>query len=678
MTCATCANTHVSIKNLPSRDGFDLEIAICHHCGHYFQTPEQYRDVYSTGEFSEEARHSSEPTDTKIKELDKRALDRIEFYADILEPHQHVLEVGSSIGSFIHLLKLMGKEVKGLEPDPVYAAFSHQQYFLNQDSGLLEDYQSNEQFNLICSFHVIEHVQHLNTFIQKAWDLLTDNGELLFECPSLDIHMYGNMRTTIWKPHMHYFTLASMYALLSQKFDVLELGYYGMSLYVHARKAKSSTFSERKFQGYLRSSKRTSALIRVIPGVSVAGVDKFKLKQLFLQPLMQKRGNKLSRYKTLGTFAIKGLLYEKRESGFGGPKATHVSYYSAWENAGDTVLSKAVRTVLNSKLTNTWSLKNITAPVTEKVIDQINRGQYLVIGGGGVLLPDSNSNRISGWQWAISKEQLNRITVPIIVFAIGYNYFKGQTPDELFVQNLNALIKRADFFSLRNFGSIEKVKSLVEPSLHDKIIYQPCPTTVISRFFPLIKKQKGTKKIGFNVAYDRYPKRFGEDMYLILDQLALTAKEISQKGYKIYCINHLKGDEKFELSLRKHNVQYTAVNLQHTLPVETINFYNDMELVFGARGHAQMIPFGTNTRIISLGTHDKLKFFLKDINALDWYEDLTYEPEQLKERLLERFYRVNELKNGNDTDELLHQTQTELFKITQENLDRINKLINKG
>lgn len=673
--CPACSSKSVKVKDFTSREGFSISINMCLNCGHYFQPAKNYEDLYTSGEFSKKARESAAPTAEKIKELDKRALERTEFYKNILAKHHSVLEVGSSIGSFLHLLKIMGKEVSGLEPDPVYAAFSENQYFFHQDSDLLESYRTGKSFDLICSFHVIEHIQNLSAFMDKVWSLLQENGALLFECPSLDIHAYGDMKFTIWKPHMHYFTLASMYALVSQKFDVVEIGYYGMSIYVYAKKSNENTYNQRKFSSYKRKSGNTARLVSLTPSLSIPPVSKHKLRQFVLQPLLQKGAQgKLSRYVQLSSFAAKAFFYKKREEGKGKNRATHISYYSGWENAGDTVLSKAVRQVFNTKFHNSWHLKSLKDKVDHNLIQQVNNSRYLLIGGGGVLLPDTNKNRVSGWQWAVSPRQLKDINVPVVIYSIGYNYFRGQQPDEFFIKNLNALIERADFFSLRNYGSIERVKELINKNLHHKIIYQPCPTTVINKFFSVAKKENHSKNVGFNLAFDRYEKRFGKDMYIILDQLAMTAKKLEQRGYNIFCINHLKGDDKFELSLNKFNVKYQSVNLQYTLPQETIDFYRNMEIVLGARGHAQMIPFGVNTRILSLGTHEKLKYFLQDIDQLDWYEDLSHEPERISERLLEKFHNINE-KNSESTDQKINMRQEELYRITLSNLEILSNYI---
>ena len=104
---------------------------------------------------------------------------------------------------------------------------------------------------------------------------------------------------------------------------------------------------------------------------------------------------------------------------------SHVTYYIIG-NAGDIALSQCVRRMFekNFKLIN-WNLIKISNTVDKRIIDKINHTKALIIGGGGLFLPDTNENVISGWQWGISGDLLNKIEVPIIVYSVGYNYFYG-------------------------------------------------------------------------------------------------------------------------------------------------------------------------------------------------------------------------------------------------------------
>jgi polysaccharide pyruvyl transferase WcaK-like protein len=467
-----------------------------------------------------------------------------------------------------------------------------------------------------------------------------------------------------------------MYALLSKNgFSVIEINFIGSAVYAIAQKASKTTFDQHTFNNYKKRFLRTFRLVKYFPKfpISIKGTN---TSQLILQYLLAKNNNRtLKEVISLATFSIKNINYIKKEKGSRSKKASHVSYFSGWENAGDTVLSKCVRSLFNKSFSNGWNLIKLTDPVRGKNIEKINQSDYLLIGGGGVLLPDSNANSISGWQWAIDPTFWEKIKVPVIVFGIGYNFFKGQKNSGLFIDNLEKLVTRADFFSLRNHGSIKKVCELLPEKLHNKIAYQPCPTTIIRSLYPSLKSKKGSNLIGINIAFDRYERRFGKNIYTILDQIALAMKQIEELGFQIINVCHLENDSKFEISLDQRSVKYQTVNLQFMLPNEVYDFYNKVELMFGMRGHAQMIPFGLNTKIISLGTHDKIRYFLEDINALDWYIDVNQAPESLSLEMLGKFNQLMFVEK-NETEKRLGEQQEVLTDVTQENMNKILKVVN--
>lgn len=663
-------------RDLPSRDGSVITLYSCQNCTHNFQDPKNYQDIYSSGNFTRQARGSSNIPDTaKIKALDSKALIRLHFYRQLIADWHRVLEVGSSIGSFLHLLKIQGKEVNGIEPDPDYSTFSETQYNITQESVLLEQFEPSEKFDAVCSFHVIEHVGDPQSFVKQIHRLLEPNGKVLIECPSWEIHAFGSQKHTVWQPHIQYFTQASIYKLCSEYFKVLKVGFLGIALYIYAEKTHSPSYDHKIFEKLRSRSKMVFIWNKLIPRIRLnQGLLPLTTTQLLLQPLLQHTlSQTLNKTWVLGKFALKESVYRITEAGLKANRAVHLSYFRGWENAGDTVLSKCVRDSFREIRPQSWKLREVTAPVNQKLIREINNGGFLLIGGGGLLLPDSNPNSKSGWQWAASREDIDQIKVPIFIYAIGYNYFHGQEPERLFKESLAHIIRRSSFFSLRNHGSIRAVSHLVPPDLHHRIRFQPCPTTLIRHLTPSVPPKKSTKNIAINMAFDRYPKRFGPYIYVILDQLALALKAISKKGYRIFNICHLKEDAKFEISLDKHQVEYQTIQLQFALPGEVYRVYNNMDLVMGMRGHAQMIPFGLNCKIISLGSHNKLRYFLEDIDAIDWFIDLKTDPHHIKDRILELFDTIYHEKTA--TEERLIQQQRLLLATTRKNALEIEEIL---
>lgn len=87
-----------------------------------------------------------------------------------------------------------------------------------------------------------------------------------------------------------------------------------------------------------------------------------------------------------------------------------------------------------------------------------------------------------------------------------------------------------------------------------------------------------------------------------------------------------------------------------------------------------MIPFGLNTKIISLGTHNKLKYFLEDIDAVDWFVDLNMDLTFLRECIVDSFEKIAEI-NKTHTEDRLIQKQLELNSKNEENFEIISRLI---
>ena len=350
--------------------------------------------------------------------------------------------------------------------------------------------------------------------------------------------------------------------------------------------------------------------------------------------------------------------------------------YCVAGNAGDTVLSQCVRkTWMTQFRVKGWDLYSVKAKVTDDTIAGINRNKGLIIGGGGLFLPDTNKNDISGWQWAISSEQLNRIKVPVFVYSVGYNYFPGQKPQKLFCDNLKRLAEKSSFFGLRNQGSVNAVRELLPEEIREKVVFQPCTTTLARKLLGCsIPSHKKTGNVALNIAFDRAERRFGDDKEVILSNVAKAAKKIEERGYRIIYVCHLIKDDQFIPYLKREGVKYRLEDLSCRYPDYIYQFYNQIDLVMGMRGHAQMIPFGMNCEIISLGTHDKMKWFLEDIHATDWYVDMRENPDCLADRIIEKFVKIHE-ENNEETKKKLAESQEALWKITENNLADIQKIL---
>ena len=99
-----------------------------------------------------------------------------------------------------------------------------------------------------------------------------------------------------------------------------------------------------------------------------------------------------------------------------------------------------------------------------------------------------------------------------------------------------------------------------------------------------------------------------------------------------------------------------------------------MDVVIGMRGHGIWIPFGVNCQIISLGNQNKTKWFLEDIDAMDWYIDITEQPEILGEKIFDKFVEIHEV-NRQETNDRLLKAQQNLWQITCSNMEKIKRIL---
>ncbi len=354
----------------------------------------------------------------------------------------------------------------------------------------------------------------------------------------------------------------------------------------------------------------------------------------------------------------------------------HLGVHGNVGNGGDTLLFAAVRQLFQKEFAPTnFTLFQVRDEVTEKTIEKINQHDALVIGGGGLLLADTNTNSRSGWQWACPTELLDKIKVPIIVFAIGYNRFRGQSEfTDVFYKNVCKLVEKSAFFGLRNYGSIEALKQYLPVELHKKLIFQPCPTTLLSYCYPYIKPKNIEKSISVNIAFDRPHLRFGNQENEILGNIAKVLLKFQKEGWKIKLFNHMGKDKEALAFLNTQGLYPEQVKLFNVAPQTVIEEYSKVSLALGMRGHAQMIPFGLNVPILSLISHDKLGFFLDDIGHPEWGVEIK--SPNFKNNL---YYKLNFLTNElENTSDKISNAQEKLWKVTQQNLQSIKTSIEKG
>lgn len=357
-----------------------------------------------------------------------------------------------------------------------------------------------------------------------------------------------------------------------------------------------------------------------------------------------------------------------------GEQVAHVALFAdGEENAGDKVLPEAVRSCFTADTgPDHWHQQHAHLLVDEAGLERLNARRAVIVGGGGLFLPDTAPNGNSGWQWNIPDDVLARITTPLAVFAVGYNVFDGQRyRRERFADSLRALVERSAFFGLRNHGSVARVRELLPASLREKVRYQPCPTTVAHHLDPRLAEPAAREDtVLINCAYDRAGLRFGHDYGHFLAEMAAAVRAMSASTQVRYAA-HMPADERFVDDLRREHGLTLPVEPLYLLSNDAVrDLYRRTRLVIGMRGHAGMIPFGCGTPVISLVSHPKLAYFLADIDRPDW--GVSVHERALGARLAERARAVLADHPAAVAD--VRDRQRMLWSVTRDNLALLREL----
>ena len=130
-----------------------------------------------------------------------------------------VLEIGASDGSFLKVLKdqFPNLKITAVETDDI--TLESRRKIVGKDnsfSSLDELIEKNREFDIVCFFHVFEHIKEVAEFLEKIKKILAPNGRVLIEVPSLDdpllsiYHSEPYERFYFQKQHPFVYTASSL------------------------------------------------------------------------------------------------------------------------------------------------------------------------------------------------------------------------------------------------------------------------------------------------------------------------------------------------------------------------------------------------------------------------------------------------------------------------------------
>jgi len=320
-------------------------------------------------------------------------------------------------------------------------------------------------------------------------------------------------------------------------------------------------------------------------------------------------------------------------------------------NAGDFLLGPATRQWFeNNVFKANFSHKSCRDNFDESVINKIN-SEYdaILVGGGGLILPDTNPNNVSCWQWKISKSDIEKISIPIYVVSIGYNLFyfqnicmphrdsnyEDKSRLKIFNENISTLIDKSKFFSVRHKGDIRCLKEHVAPHLHDKISFQFCPTVEYAK--SLASDKNPTNTLAFEIKEDRTWRRYyNTSKEQVFNDILKFCKEIKDQK-EIAILLHEPNNNKIVQYLNNNGIKPRVIQ-NFKVPVKKIiENFQSIDTLYCMAGHSQMVSMALGCNTKSILTHDKLRFFLEDTNKYRYQNYINPNSENMYKKLMDTY-----------------------------------------
>lgn len=288
-----------------------------------------------------------------------------------------------------------------------------------------------------------------------------------------------------------------------------------------------------------------------------------------------------------------------------------------------------------------WGHKNFDLDFVNRVNAESN---MLLIGGGG-MLDGGRKKGHTGMAFNLPLHLWDKITVPMVFYAVGYNLFDGQYywHNKKLKKVLEYISQRDDIiFSVRNDGSLERLTDAVGDirgivsEIPDPGLYVPSGNSVCCAI------QKDHINIVLQLAGDNIYNRFKLDFYKripLIGEIILNRKlhgkfhslgrmfEALREKYNfnlILCPHLVRDFYIFDKFVTANSPKFTRFHCTASPVLKGVDgsrvffdLYRQADLVIGMRGHSVICAVGTSTPVIGLSSHQKIEGFLNKMGLGD-------------------------------------------------------------
>ena len=193
----------------PLRNIISLESGLIYVDPVPFENTEEF---YKT-EYRKSYKGVHRPKPKHIYRAGKIAMERYSRLSQYLPEGANCLDAGSSSGEFVYFLNKRDFRAQGVEANLPYAEYSESELDLSITKSSFSEFKTDEKFDLISMFHVLEHLENPVRDLSHLGQFLKPGGKLAIEVPNI---LYPNMAFSHkWHPgHLFSYTDQTLSLLL--------------------------------------------------------------------------------------------------------------------------------------------------------------------------------------------------------------------------------------------------------------------------------------------------------------------------------------------------------------------------------------------------------------------------------------------------------------------------------
>ena len=188
--CDLCGAREVEEVAKLDRHGNPLRTVICGKCGLVWTDPisteEALRRFYCE-EYRPEYKGISRPTLLHVYREGKVAARRFRYLEGLLKPGATIIDVGSGGGEFVYLMRRLGLDAQGVQPDDGYARYSQEELGIPIHLGFVREVRlPPESCHMVTLYHALEHMASPSEVLAHVRAWLRPRSWLVIEVPNVE------------------------------------------------------------------------------------------------------------------------------------------------------------------------------------------------------------------------------------------------------------------------------------------------------------------------------------------------------------------------------------------------------------------------------------------------------------------------------------------------------------